>query len=320
MTKMKAVVLRAPGEPDVLKIEEWPIPAPSRGEVRIAVKAFGLNRSELFTRQGHSPSVTFPRVLGIEAVGVVDEAPGGEFAKGDIVATVMGGMGRQFDGGYAQYTCVPAGNVVKIETSLPWDILGALPEMLQTAWGALFSSLQLRDGERLLVRGGTTSIGMAAIALARRSGADVTATTRRHSRIEALEHLGAHRVIIDDGAIASKGLCFDKILELVGTTSLEDSLKCAARGGVISMAGIVGNKWTIDSFAPMDAIPNRVSLTTYSGETADFIQMPFQSLVDDVASGKLPVKIGRVFAMDDIVEAHRCMESNSAEGKIVVLV
>lgn len=134
-----------------------------------------------------------------------------------------------------------------------------------------------------------------------------------------MKQLGAHRVIIDNGAIAASGLRFDKVLELIGTTPLEDSLRCADRGGQVCMAGIVGNRWTIDNFAPMDAIPNRVSLTTYSGEVSDFVRMPFQSLVDHVASGALPIKIGRVFKIDEIVEAHRCMESNAAEGKIVVL-
>ena len=108
MTTMKAAVIHEAGGPEVLKIESLPIPTPQSGEVLIRVKAFGLNRSELFTRQGHSPSVKFPRVLGIEAVGLVESAPGNEFRKGDIVATAMGGMGRQFDGGYAEYTCVPA--------------------------------------------------------------------------------------------------------------------------------------------------------------------------------------------------------------------
>ena len=86
----------------------------------------------------------FPRVLGIEAVGLVEEAPGNEFRKGDIVATAMGGMGRQFDGGYAEYTCVPAKQVQVVKTELPWETLGAIPEMLQTAWGSLFKSLRLR--------------------------------------------------------------------------------------------------------------------------------------------------------------------------------
>ena len=85
----------------------------------IRVKAFGLNRSELFTRQGHGPGVEFPRILGIEAAGLVEEAPSGEIEKGDVVATAMGGMGRAFDGGYAEYTCVPAGQVQKLSTSLP---------------------------------------------------------------------------------------------------------------------------------------------------------------------------------------------------------
>jgi NADPH:quinone reductase-like Zn-dependent oxidoreductase len=132
MATMKAAVIHEAGGPEVLKIENLPIPAPRRSEVLIRVKAaFGLNRSELFARQGQSPSVKFPRVLGIEAVGVVEAAPGGEFHKGDIVATAMGGLGRQFDGGYAEYTRVPAKQVQVIKTELPWETLGAIPEMLQ---------------------------------------------------------------------------------------------------------------------------------------------------------------------------------------------
>jgi NADPH:quinone reductase-like Zn-dependent oxidoreductase len=320
MTLMKAAVVHQAGGPEVLSLEARPIPTPNVGEVRIAVKAFGLNRSELFTRQGHSPSVAFPRILGIEAVGVVDAAPGREFAEGDVVATVMGGMGRRFDGSYAEFTCVPAGQVRLITSKLGWDILGALPEMLQTAWGALFSSLHLKEEHRLLIRGGTTSVGMAAIALAHRAGAHVTATTRRTERVELLGALGADRVLIDDGQLARLDARFDRILELVGTTTLQDSLQCARRDGVVCMAGIVGNAWTLGDFAPMDSIPNRVALTSYSGEPEDFMSMPLQELIDDVACGNLKIKIGRVFAIDDIVSAHRCMEANEAEGKIVIIV
>ena len=143
---MKAAFIREPGAPEVLMIEELPVPQPAPGWVLIRVKAFGLNRSELFTRQGHSPGVEFPRILGIEAVGTVEEAPGGVFEPGQTVATTMGGMGRAFDGGYAEYTCVPAGQVQAIDTTLNWQTFGALPEMIQTAWGSLNSSLKLERG------------------------------------------------------------------------------------------------------------------------------------------------------------------------------
>src|ERR1700747_1099013 len=136
MRTMKAAGIYEAGGPEVLKIESRPIPTPQQGEVLIRVKAFGLNRSELFTRQGLSPGVVFPRVLGIEAVGLVEDAPGAELTQGDIVATAMGGMGRNFDGAYAEYICVPVTQVQVIKTSLPWATLGAIPEMLQTAWGS----------------------------------------------------------------------------------------------------------------------------------------------------------------------------------------
>jgi NADPH:quinone reductase-like Zn-dependent oxidoreductase len=154
---MKAAVIYEAGGPEVLKLEQRPIPTPKNGQVLIRVKAFGLNRSELFTRQGHSPNVFFPRVLGIEAAGIVESCPENEFPKGAIVATAMGGLGREFDGGYAEFTCVPVQNVQVIQTELPWETMGAIPEMLQTAWGSLFKALKLQKGDRLLVRGGTTS-------------------------------------------------------------------------------------------------------------------------------------------------------------------
>jgi NADPH:quinone reductase-like Zn-dependent oxidoreductase len=324
MKVMKAAIMYEPGGPEVLKIEQRPIPVPQRGEVLIEVKAFGLNRSELFTRQGLSPNVKFPRILGIEAVGRVAEAPGNEFRQGEIVATAMGGMGREFDGGYAEYTCVPASQVQVIKTALPWETLGAIPEMLQTSWGSLFKSLRLEEGERLLIRGGTTSVGMAASAIAKAHGATVAATTRRSDREMLLRKSGVDQVFIDSGVIAEqvkevfpRGV--DKVLELVGTTTLKDSLRCAKQRGIVCMTGMVGNKWSFDNFSPMEVIPTAVSLTTYDGGTEDFMLTPLEDLVEKIAAKQLPIQIGQVFKLEEIVAAHCCMEENKAGGKIVVL-
>lgn len=295
----------------------------------IRIKAFGLNRSEMFTRQGHSPTVKFPRILGIEAAGVVEEAPGNEdrIKKGDTVATAMGGMGRDFDGGYAEYTVVPATQVqiVKSAKTISWEILGALPEMMQTTWGALFKALRPQRGDRLLVRGGTTSVGLAAAAIAKSHGAFVAATTRKPEREKLLRANGAEQVFIDNGTIAdqvkqTKG--FNKVLEVVGVTTMMDSLQCVEEGGTVCMVGIVGGKWAFDDqFSPMASIPTAVNLTAYHSSVKAFVETPLDEIVDQLGTERVKALIGKVFVgLDKINEAHKCMDEDKAGGKIVILI
>jgi NADPH:quinone reductase-like Zn-dependent oxidoreductase len=321
---MRAVVLDAPGPPEALRIRDLPIPAPRHGWVLIEVKAFGLNRSELHTRLGLAQGVTFPRVLGIEAVGIVVAAPGGDLEPGQQVAALMGGMGRTFDGGYAQYTCVPAAQVVPFSSELDWAVIGAVPEMLQTAHGSLSVGLDAKRGESLLIRGGTSSVGMATAILAKDRGLVVISTTRRPDRVAALSEIGVDHPIIDDGAISALVRSIipggvDAALELVGTPTLPDTLRATRVHGVVCFSGMLSNEWTVPDFYPIEYIPRGVRLTGYGGDAADLPPGILQSFLDDVAAGRLRVPIGGRYALDEIATAHTDMEAGNAVGKLVVL-
>jgi NADPH:quinone reductase and related Zn-dependent oxidoreductases len=324
---MKAIRVHRPGGPEVLEIEELPRPEPRAGWVRIRVRAFGLNRSEMYTRQGHSPSVQFPRVLGIECVGVVDDAGGTDLSIGQTVAALMGEMGRAYDGGYAEYTLVPRDRVLPLHTDLTWDVLAALPETYLTAWGSLVEAMHLEVGQTLLIRGATSSVGMAAVSLAKGMGMRVLATTRDPAKADALRQNGVDDVVIDTGRIAEDvkqrvpgGV--DALLELIGPVTLLDSLRAVRRRGIVCHTGLLGNVWIMERFEPLEDIPSTVKLTTYGSSTtsAERSTAALQEIVDGVAAGRYRANIEKRFRFDEIVAAHRFMEANRGSGKLVVVV
>lgn len=323
-SSMRAVVLDAPGPPEALQIRELPIPEAKDGWVLIEVKAFGLNRSELQTRLGFAGSaVTYPRVLGIEATGVVAACPGGEFAAGQQVVAMMGGMGRQYDGGYAEYTCVPTAQVIPFASDLDWATIGAVPETLQTAYGSLTVGLDAQPGDTVLIRGGTSSVGMTMAVLAKQRDMTVFATTRDAAKGDALRAIGVDEVLIDDGPLAERVWALrpggvDRTLDLIGAPTLRDSLLATRVHGVVCNSGALSNDWALKDFYPTGDIPSGVFLTGYGGDASDLPPEALQAFLDDVAAGRATMPIAKTYALEQIVEAHADMENNRVAGKLVV--
>ena len=322
---MRAVVLSEPGPADNLHLTEVAKPEPQPGWVRIRVAAFGINRSELHLRLGYATDARFPIVPGIEAVGVVDRDPDGVLQPGRQVAAMMGGMGRAFDGGYAEYTVVPRRQVIPFRSELPWETLGAVPETLQTAYGSLTTGLDLRAGQTLLIRGGTSALGYATAALARDLGATVLATTRQPERLAELAAHGVDHPIVDDGKVAGqvRRLFPDGVhaaLELVGTPTLPDTLAATRVHGTVCFAGMLSNQWTVPDFYPVGYLPTGVRLTAYGGDATDLPAQVLQRTLDRLAAGSLSLGPVTTYALERIQDAHRDIESNRVSGKVVVRV
>src|SRR5947209_10184787 len=161
---MRAIVIQNYGGPEQLVIQQLPDPEPQPGSVVIEVKAFGINHAEMHMRRGEWAEAA--KVSGIECVGLVRACPDGQFSEGEKVAALMGGMGRTINGSYAEYTRVPAANVVRIESGLAWEQLAAIPESYATAWTCLHRNLELRAGQTLVIRGATSALGQSALNIA----------------------------------------------------------------------------------------------------------------------------------------------------------
>jgi NADPH:quinone reductase-like Zn-dependent oxidoreductase len=275
-------------------------------------------------RLGLAGNASLPRVPGIEAVGIIDDANGTDLADGQQVAALMGGMGRDFDGGYAEYTVVPRQSVVPFRSNLPWSIIGQVPETLQTAYGSLTTGLDLQAGQAVLVRGGTSSLGFAIAALARDLGATVLATTRQRDRLDLLAEHGVDHPLVDDGNVAGQvrrlypnGV--DAGLELVGTTTLPDTLAAITVHGTVCFVGMLSNEWIVKDFYPIGYLPKGVRLTAYGGDAADLPASVLQRFLDRIADGTINLGPATSYHLDDIPKAHADIDANRVAGKLVGL-
>ena len=322
---MRAIILKGFGGLDSLVYAEIPKPLPKDGEVVIQVKGFGINHAEIHMRRGEWAEAA--EVSGIECVGIVDSCPGGEFPVGAKVAALMGGLGRTINGSYAEYTRVRAANVTIVESDLPWSQLAALPETYATSWTCLFRNLKLTAGQTLVIRGATSALGQAALKMAVAIGANVIATARSQERFPMLEQLGAVRVELERPDLAAhiaESKQIDAVLDLVGNSTILDSLDMLRRDGTACLAGWLGGLAPIGDFNPLARMPSGVSFSFFASPVFgnpgfEVSDIPLGDIAEQIADGKLDAKPARVFSFDQIREAHRVAESGEAGGKIVVV-
>lgn len=313
---MKAVVLSGITPADQVKLTEAPIPAVKPGWVLVKVHAFGMNHSEQVLRLSEieAPYIKKPVIPGIECVGEIADPSDSGWEAGQKVIALMGGMGRSFDGGYAEYALLPTHHVFPVNTNLPWDALAAVPETWFTAWGSLFECLQLKPDDTLLIRGATCALGYAVIQIAKALGCHVVATTHREAKLPLLSE--ADEALLDDGRLTGKVRGVTKALDLVGSRFLKDTLTAVEKGGIVCNTGILGGVFTLNGFDPIKDIPNGVYLTGF------FSNYPTQQVIDEIFAfltvHNIVPQYGAKFSFADIQDACIALDSGKVNGKIVI--
>ena len=313
---MKAVVLDRITEAKNIVLSEVPIPESRPGWVLVRVRAFGLNHSEKLLRLNEirADYIQKPVIPGIECVGEIADPSDSGLAVGQKVVALMGGMGRSFNGSYAEYALLPRRIVFPIESDLPWEALGAVPETYFTAWGSLFECLRLTQTDTLLIRGATCALGYAAMQIAKALGCRVVATTHREGKLPLIAD--ADETIIDDGKLTGKINGVTKALDLVGPKSLRDTLTAVEKSGIVCQTGLLGGVYALNGFDPIKDIPNGVYLTGF------FSNYPTQRVIDEIFAflneKKLTPKYGKVFDFENVKDAICSQDNGSVDGKIVV--
>ena len=314
---MKAVVVYEAGGVDKLVYQDVPKPQIKEEWSLIKVKGFGINRSEIFTRKGYSPTVKFPRILGIECVGIVEQSE--KFKTGTRIVSIMGEMGREFDGSYAEYVILPNEQIYPIESNLSWEVLAAIPETYYTAYGA-FINLKIVENDKILVRGASSATGIAFCNLvkSRFPNAKIYGSTQNISKREILLEIGFDEIFEDKGYVLQTEMKFDKILELVGPRSIKDSIKHLNRFGIVCSAGQLGEQWFLEDFDPIMELKNDIYLTTFYSGIVDSLRL--NEMLNFVNKYNVVASPSKIFRLNEIQEAHRYIESEKGFGKVVCLV
>lgn len=319
MKTMKAVVIYEPGGPEKLMLEERPVPQTKPGWSLVKIRGFGINHSEIFTRNGLSPSVKFPRILGIECVGEIAETTDEKrLPVGQKIVSIMGEMGRAFDGSYAEYALLPNRQLYPVETSLPWDILAAVPETYYTAYGSLLN-LRITGSESVLVRGATSGVGLAFLRLLKGRYPDirVTGTSRSEKKRGRLREAGFDGVVIDKGGVLQTEKKYDRVFDLIGPSAIKDTFLHMNEGSIVCITGLLGGVWTIADFDPLEELPANSYLTSFESKNVSDAKM--NQMLSYVQRYSIDVKPEKVFSLDEIREAHAYLDSAQSFGKVVVV-
>ena len=257
-----------------------------------------------------------PIIPGIECVGEIAAASDSGIETRQRVVALMGGMGRSFNGSYAEYALLPVHHVFPVESDLNWTEMGAIPETYFTAWGSLFECLRLQPADKLLIRGASCALGYVAIQLAKALGCTVVGTTHKEDKLPLLEQAGCDEWILDNETIKGKVSGVTKALELVGIKTLRDTMFALDEGAIVCDTGILGKVYEWNGFDPIKDIPNGVYLTGF------FSNFPTSKAIRDIFdfmdSHSLKPLIGAVYDFENIIEACIALDSGKVNGKIVV--
>ena len=324
---MRAIVIREPGGPEVLELREVPTPEPSRGEVRVRVRATAVNRADLLQRMGKYPAPpgSPADIPGLEIAGEVDATGDGvtELQRGDRVFGLVGG------GGYAEHVVVHARTLARIPDPMPFADAAAIPEAFVTAWDAMVDQGRLSAGETVLVHAAGSGVGTAATQIAGAIGAEVLGTMRTPHKVGRARELGLREAIVVEGGrfadevmTRTAGRGVDVVLELVGGAYVVEDLACLApRGRIVVVGTMAGARVEVDLYTLMRKRAELRGTVLRSRPLEEKIlaaQALQRHLVPLFARGVLRPVVDRVLPLARAADAHRLMQNNDSFGKLVL--